>query len=157
MNAFATGRNPSHAAIAVTRGLLEKSTPEEVKGVVAHEMAHIRNWDTLLMTAVTVLGAGRKRGTNLQLLSAFITLLSIVGASYFCVLHAINEYVVEELAKQGQPAPGFIWASPFNADILSAMVSPMTLLIWGIGLYIAFRVPQARKVQKRGHKWAGIG
>jgi heat shock protein HtpX len=55
MNAFATGRNPQHAAIAVTRGLLEKLTHEEVKGVVAHELAHIRNWDTLLMTAVAVL------------------------------------------------------------------------------------------------------
>jgi heat shock protein HtpX len=55
MNAFATGRSPQHAAIAVTRGLLEKLNVEEVKGVVAHELAHIRNWDTLLMTAVAVL------------------------------------------------------------------------------------------------------
>jgi heat shock protein HtpX len=55
MNAFATGRNPKHAAVVVTRGLLEKLTVEEVKGVVAHELAHIRNWDTLLMTAVSVL------------------------------------------------------------------------------------------------------
>ena len=55
MNAFAAGRNPSHSAIAVTRGLLEKLTFDEVKGVVAHEMAHIRNWDTLLMTVVSIL------------------------------------------------------------------------------------------------------
>jgi heat shock protein HtpX len=55
MNAFATGRNPSHAAVAVTRGLLEKLAPEEVKGVVAHELAHVRNWDTLLMTAIAVM------------------------------------------------------------------------------------------------------
>ncbi len=55
MNAFATGRNPHHAAVAVTRGLLEKLTPEEVKGVIAHELVHIRNWDTLLMTAIAVI------------------------------------------------------------------------------------------------------
>lgn len=55
MNAFATGRNPHHAAVAVTRGLLEKLTPEEVKGVVAHELAHIQNWDTLLMTAIAII------------------------------------------------------------------------------------------------------
>ena len=55
MNAFATGRNPRHAAVAVTRGLLEKLTPDEVKGVVAHELSHIRNWDTLLMTVIAVL------------------------------------------------------------------------------------------------------
>lgn len=55
MNAFATGRNPSHSAVAVTRGLLEKLTLDEVRGVVAHEIAHIRNWDTLLMTAVSIM------------------------------------------------------------------------------------------------------
>jgi len=55
MNAFATGRSPKHAAVAVTRGLLEKLTPQEVKGVVAHELAHIQNWDTFLMTVIAVL------------------------------------------------------------------------------------------------------
>ncbi|MCE6967704.1 zinc metalloprotease HtpX [Cereibacter sphaeroides] len=56
-NAFATGRNPQNAAVAVTRGLLRNLTPEEVAGVVAHELAHIRNRDTLLMT-VTATFAG---------------------------------------------------------------------------------------------------
>ncbi|MFQ6753597.1 zinc metalloprotease HtpX [Cereibacter sphaeroides] len=56
-NAFATGRNPENAAVAVTRGLLRALTPEEVAGVVAHELAHIRNRDTLLMT-VTATFAG---------------------------------------------------------------------------------------------------
>jgi heat shock protein HtpX len=55
MNAFATGRNPEHSAIAVTRGLLEKLTLEEVRGVVAHEISHIRNWDILLMTSVAII------------------------------------------------------------------------------------------------------
>ncbi len=55
MNAFATGRSPKHSAIAVTRGLLEKLTLDEVKGVVAHEIAHIRNWDTLLMTSISII------------------------------------------------------------------------------------------------------
>ena len=49
-NAFATGRDPQNAAVAVTRGLLNALTPEEVAGVVAHELAHIRHRDTLLMT-----------------------------------------------------------------------------------------------------------
>ncbi len=55
MNAFATGRSPKHSAVAVTRGLLEKLTPDEVRGVVAHELSHIRNWDTLLMTAISII------------------------------------------------------------------------------------------------------
>ena len=56
-NAFATGRSPENAAVAVTAGLLQRLSAEEVAGVVAHELAHIRNRDTLLMT-VTATFAG---------------------------------------------------------------------------------------------------
>jgi heat shock protein HtpX len=54
-NAFATGRDPEHAAIAVTTGLLEKLDRLELEGVVAHEMAHVKNYDVRLATAATVL------------------------------------------------------------------------------------------------------
>ena len=56
-NAFATGRNPEHAAVAVTRGLIAKMGRDELEGVIAHELAHIKNRDTLVMTlAVTLVG-----------------------------------------------------------------------------------------------------
>lgn len=55
MNAFATGRDPQHASIAVTRGLLNKLERRELEGVIAHELSHIGNRDTLLMTTVVVL------------------------------------------------------------------------------------------------------
>jgi heat shock protein HtpX len=55
-NAFATGRNPAHASIAVTRGLLELMSRDELQGVIAHELAHVRNWDILLMTVVAIVG-----------------------------------------------------------------------------------------------------
>ncbi len=56
-NAFATGRNPKHAALAVTTGLLKKMNRVELEGVVGHEMAHIRNYDILVTTiAVTLTG-----------------------------------------------------------------------------------------------------
>ncbi|HVF52217.1 MAG TPA: M48 family metallopeptidase, partial [Actinomycetota bacterium] len=56
-NAFATGRNPEHSAIAVTTGLLGKLNRDELQGVIAHELSHIKNRDTLVMTlAVTLVG-----------------------------------------------------------------------------------------------------
>jgi heat shock protein HtpX len=57
-NAFATGRNPSNAAVAVTTGLMTMVSKEELAGVIAHELAHIKHHDTLLMTVTaTIAGA----------------------------------------------------------------------------------------------------
>jgi heat shock protein HtpX len=57
-NAFATGRDPEHAAVAATKGLLNMLTRDEVAGVMAHELGHVKNRDTLVMTVVaTVAGA----------------------------------------------------------------------------------------------------
>jgi heat shock protein HtpX len=57
-NAFATGRNPEHAAVCVTTGLLERVNDEELAGVLAHELGHVRNHDTLTMTiTATIAGA----------------------------------------------------------------------------------------------------
>jgi heat shock protein HtpX len=80
-NAFATGKDPDHACIVVTEGLLEKLDREELQGVIAHEMSHVRNYDIRMMTVVAALvgsvmllsefglrsgrlGIGRRRGSS---------------------------------------------------------------------------------------------
>ncbi|MCS7168856.1 MAG: M48 family metallopeptidase [Gemmatales bacterium] len=74
MNAFATGRDPQHAAVAITRGLREKLTRDELQGVIAHEIAHIRNYDIRLMMLLAVL-----IGTIAVLADVFLHMLRFAG------------------------------------------------------------------------------
>lgn len=78
LNAFATGRDPEHASIALTTGIIAALENEELEGVIAHELSHIQNYDIRVMTVVIVLvglisilaqgflrfGGGRRRGDN---------------------------------------------------------------------------------------------
>lgn len=66
-NAFATGRNPQHAAVAATEGIMRILTPEELEGVMAHELGHVKNRDILISTiAATFAGAISMIGSMLQ-------------------------------------------------------------------------------------------
>ena len=72
-NAFATGRNPEHAAVAVTQGLLRLLSREEIEGVLAHELSHVRNRDILISSvAATLAGA-------VMILARFAGFLAIFG------------------------------------------------------------------------------
>ena len=68
-NAFATGRNPSHAAVAVTEGLLAQLPAEQLRGVLAHEFAHIRNRDILVSTIAAMVAGAISAIANLLQLS----------------------------------------------------------------------------------------
>lgn len=69
-NAFATGRNPQHAAVAVTEGILRLLTREELAGVLAHELGHIRNRDTLIMTVTATIAGALSMLANLAMWGA---------------------------------------------------------------------------------------
>jgi len=108
-NAFATGRNPQHAAVAVTQGALNLLGREELRGVMAHELAHIKNRDTLTSTiAATIagvlaavaqwgffLGAGNREGGNpIAALAAMI--LAPIGAMIIqATISRSREYVAD--------------------------------------------------------------
>jgi heat shock protein HtpX len=66
-NAFATGRNPENAAVAFTTGILEQLTPEELAGVAAHELAHIKHRDTLTMTITAVIAGAISMLANMAM------------------------------------------------------------------------------------------
>ena len=96
-NAFATGRDPSHATICFTSGIVEKLDKLELEGVAAHELSHIRNYDTRLMAAVTILvglialiadmffrmmwfGGGRRNNEDRGGLGAILVVVAIILA-----------------------------------------------------------------------------
>ena len=74
-NAFATGRNPENAAVAVTQGLLRRLSPEETAGVLAHELAHVKNRDTLTMTITATLAGA------ISMLANFGLFFSVFGGN----------------------------------------------------------------------------
>ena len=121
-NAFATGRDPQNSAVAVTAGLLNTLTREEVAGVVAHELAHIKNRDTLIMTitatiagAISMLGQfgmffGGNRDNNSGGMGIIGTLAMVILAPIAAMLVQMaisrtREYAADRLGAEivGQP------------------------------------------------------
>jgi len=112
-NAFATGRNPDNAAVAATTGLLRRLSQEEVAAVMAHELAHIKNYDTLIMT-VTATFAGAismlanfallfGRGRNQQNPIALIAMMILAPLAAGLVQMAISrsrEYEADRIGAQ---------------------------------------------------------
>jgi len=105
-NAFATGRDPDHAAVAATTGLLGLLNRDEIAGVMAHELGHVRNRDTLIMTmtatiagAIAMLanfglffGAGRDRGQNLLATLAAVFLAPFAAMIVQMAISRTREY-----------------------------------------------------------------
>jgi heat shock protein HtpX len=154
-NAFATGRNPQHASVAVTQGLLELMTDEELEGVIAHELSHVRNYDILTSSiAATVaaaitsiasmarwgmlfggLGGGRdddREGSGGALGAIMMMILAPVAALFLQLfLSRTREYAADETGAQmvGQPY-GLISAlqklGAYNQRIPTTSLQPST-------------------------------
>jgi heat shock protein HtpX len=152
-NAFATGRNPHHASVAVTEGLLQLMTDDELEGVIAHELSHVRNYDILTSSiAATIAGAitylasmgrfamifggvgggddDRDRGGGLgALLMIFLAPIAAMMLQLF--LSRTREYSADETGARmvGQPY-GLISAlqklGAYNQQIPTTSVSPST-------------------------------
>ena len=111
-NAFATGRNADHAVLCVTTGLMRRLTPEELEGVIAHEMSHVAHKDVQVMTIASFLaiiaalliriafygelfGGGRGRGGNNQ--NAGIIMLALMAVSI--VVYAVSFLLIRMLSR----------------------------------------------------------
>jgi len=148
-NAFATGRNPQHASVAVTQGLLELMNDDELEGVIAHELSHVRNYDILISSiAATLAGAivwiprlgywfgigdrdsDGNRGSGI--LGLLLMILAPIGAVFLQFgLSRQREYSADETGARmvGQPY-GLISAlqklGTYNQRIPTTSVSPST-------------------------------
>jgi heat shock protein HtpX len=108
-NAFATGRNPRHASVAVTQGLLQLMNDEELEGVIAHELSHVRNYDILITSiAATVAGA--------------ITYLASMGR-WGMLLGGMGGGRDDEREGSGITALLMIFLAPFAALLLQMLLS----------------------------------
>jgi len=97
-NAFATGRNPENAAIAATRGLLDRLSHEEVAAVMAHELAHVRNRDTLIQTITATLAGAIGMLANFAFFFAGHgrnNPLGIIGVLLIAILGPVMAMVVQ--------------------------------------------------------------
>lgn len=137
-NAFATGRNPENAAVAVTTGLMQSLSREELAGVIAHELAHVKNHDTLLMTitatiagAISMLaqfgmffGGGNREGENnnggLGMIGSILMMILAPFAAMLVqmAISRSREYAADDLGARicGQPA----WLASALAKIENA-------------------------------------
>jgi heat shock protein HtpX len=141
-NAFATGRSPKHSAVAVTTGLWERLEPEEVEGVLAHELSHIANRDVLIMTIASffamlaallmrfgmysgMFGGGRSRDNGPPIWLIMFVVSLVVYVLSFILIRTISRYR-EYAADRGA---ALITGAPENLmSALQKISSQMTLI-----------------------------
>jgi heat shock protein HtpX len=180
-NAFATGRGPDHASIAVTRGLLDALNREELQGVVAHEMSHVRNLDIRLMTIVAALagavallsewgrlsmrwGTSRRRdddgdrgGGALGIVVFVLWLIAIVLAPLFAQALAMmvsrrREYLADASGAELTRNPGGLASA---LEKIEAAVAPTELINRGAA-HMCIADPLGRQMNLKEGFWSDL-
>lgn len=135
-NAFATGRSPRHSAVAFTQGLLSSMSRDEVRGVAAHELAHIKNRDTLTSTiAATVsgvlaflaqwgllLGMGRREGSNPLVMFGVVILAAVSAALIKAMISRSREFVADADGAKIAGSPDGLISALAKLDAMSRRV-----------------------------------
>jgi heat shock protein HtpX len=179
-NAFATGRGPGHASIAVTRGLLDALDREQLQGVIAHEMSHIRNYDVRMMTVVAALvgaiallsdwarrgmwwggGARRRdrddRGGAAGIMFFFVWLAAILIAPLLAQLLAMmvsrrREYLADASGAELTRNP---LALAGALETIEAAVEPTRAIKQGTA-HLCIADPLGRQMNAAGTGWSGL-
>jgi len=186
-NAFATGRDPNHAAVAVTHGIMRLLNREELKGVLAHELAHVKNRDILIgsiaatiATAITYLtyfamffGGGRNRGGNPIALIAMVLLAPIAAAIIRMTISRTREYGADKggaeicgnpiylanaLRKLGMASQRIpLQVSEQTADSTSHMLIASPLTGKGLGALFSTHPPMEERIRRLEAMVTGMG
>ena len=179
-NAFATGMDPKHASIAVTKGLLEKLNREELQGVVAHEMSHIRNLDIRVMTTIAALagavillsdwaaramryggsgGGGRKSkgGSGLAIVFFVIWIITVLLAPILAQLLALavsrqREYLADATGAELTRNPAGLAAALKKIEM---SVAPTQAIKRGTA-HLCIADPLGRKMDLREGFWGDL-
>lgn len=180
-NAFATGKDPDNAAIAVTEGLIERLNRDELQGVVAHEMSHIRNYDIRLMTVVAALigsvmllsefalrslryGGGRRRSSSssrggsvagpllLVLLIIALVLAPLISRILAMAVSRQREYLADASAAELTRNPGALASALEKID---AATEPTRAIKKGTA-HLCIADPLERKINKKEGFFAGL-
>lgn len=175
LNAFATGRSPERASVAVTQGLLERLSRDELQAVVAHEIGHIRNMDIRLMTMVAVLlgsililadmlrwslfwGAGererRNQGNTLLLLLWLVVALLAPLAAYLIAMAVSRqrEYYADATSAQLTRNPEALIRA---LQKIAATVQPATAIPQSLA-HMCIEDPRGRPINERSDFWSEL-
>lgn len=177
-NAFATGTGPEKSSIAVTRGLLDTLTRDELQGVISHEMSHVKNYDVRLMTVVAALAGavlliadwsrrglslgGRRRdsdrgGGGLGILFVVLWVVSIVLAPIIAQIVSLavarqREYLADASGAELSRNP---LALASALEKIAAAISPTPSIKQGIA-HLCIEDPRGRAVNEREGWWAAL-